>query len=204
MRAVWICCLASCATPVAEIKTTIVVGDQDGRVYAAVGIDSGDTDVDASAVLRVGGQDIEVPWDGDILTTRVDHAPPVDDEQVELRLTIDGQTTSSVVTVPPALDLDADVPLFISRAQPLVLSRRTISDDPIHWSVNGACAKGYADIAGGVTALTATIEPLSDEYETCTTELYLDRKRAGSIDAAFASGTITYYRALHFLFASTP
>ncbi|NVB78537.1 MAG: hypothetical protein HOV81_09105 [Kofleriaceae bacterium] len=154
---------------------------------------------DARFTVTFRGADIDLrrmsnhTWSGEVpLDTS-----PIEDEPVTVAfLRDDGDDApASTVRIPTVFTVD-ELPLFVSRSQPLTVTWSPASEERMHWEVNDFCGGGSGAIEPGLTTVTIQATEWhgsSDEDEgTCTANFNLVRSRTGQLDPAFGSGTIFF------------
>lgn len=198
--------LVGCAAPSASSLTpTVSAYDELSHLYIDAHFASGDPDVEIEATFR--GKTVPALHDGAgsyVAVLELD-TPLATDES--LSVTLDGVEIS--MTAPAAFDT-VDVPLFISRTQDAMISWSPATAEPLRWDlVSSSCARSPGgDIPANATSLTfhATdwTTVTNEQRDTCTTDVLLQRERTTPTPAAFAGGTLMFYRQADLRFASSP
>jgi hypothetical protein len=198
--------VGGCTVATSELEPWFTFHSAPGRIVAEAVFDDVKPD-GARIVATLRGRDTELVDHGQgYHSALVDlDGPLMTDEPATIVVEHEGNTTSSTMRVPAAVD-PVPLPLFISRAAPLTVMWSTITDDAMTWSFEARCARGHGEIPP--SAGTVTIEPSAlldrDAMTTCSAQLVLARLRVAPVAPAFAGGTMSFRRITITEFASTP
>jgi hypothetical protein len=197
--------MTACTSPdLSMLQPHLEVHEIGSRLYAGAYFDSKPPDVSIDATFRGTTVTLQRVSD-DVYTAPFDIDHSVEgDEPVTFRF----EGTTMTVTAPPPLDITA--PLFVSRSLDTPLTWTTPSPDPLQGLVSlSQCVRGGDDVPPNATSVTLNATNLmlpdgSQSPGTCTTMLDFERVREGTLDPAFAGGSLEFRRTFYVSFASTP
>jgi hypothetical protein len=193
-------CLAACSSPdLSALTPHIIVTD---RLGASVEVDFDDDAPDLSIDATFRG--VTVPLQPAHHVSWAYEAPLVLDPAMaaDEPITIRIESTEMTITAPPVYDVVAPAP--ISRSSDASITLTNPGPEPGYWIALG-CSFGSATIPANASSITFTPASWHDsDGGTCTTRLGLNRERIGTVDPAFAGGTLTFVRGVFVDVVTTP